>query len=188
MSVVPKNRMMVDQYLAWAERQPGRFELVDGTVCEMSPETAGHAKTKAAVYVALMTATRRHRGRCHVLPDGMTVRIDEMTAYQPDAVVYCGDELDPGAVEIPNPVIVAEVLSRSTRHVDLSTKLTGYLRVPSIVHYLIVDPAQPLIIHHARQAGDAFLTRVVREGTINLDPPGLKISIADLYGALSDEP
>jgi hypothetical protein len=62
------------------------------------------------------------------------------------------------------------------------------LRVLGIVHYLIVDPAQPLIIHHARQAGDAFLARVVREGTIMLDSSGLEISIADMYAALSDEP
>lgn len=83
-------------------------------------------------------------------------------------------------------MIVAEVLSPSTRHVDLSAKLAGYLRVPSIAHYLIVDPAQPLIIHHARQAGDAFVTRVVREGAITLDPPGLEIGIADVYGAPVD--
>ena len=175
--------MTVDQYFAWAERRPGRFELVNGAVYEMSPETAGHAKTKAAVYVALMTAVRRHQVRCHALPDGMTVRIDETTAFEPDAVVYCGEELDAASVEIPNPVIVAEVLSPSTRHVDLSAKLAGYLRVPSIVHYLIVDPVQPLIIHHARQAGDTFLTRVVRDGVIALDPPGMEISIDDVYGA-----
>jgi hypothetical protein len=55
--------------------------------------------------------------------------------------------------------------------------------VTSISHYLIVDPAQPMIIHHARQAGDAFMTRVVREGAIALDPPGIEISIADVYDA-----
>lgn len=185
MNAIPKHRMTVDQYFAWAEGRPGRYELVNGAVCAMSPETAGHAKMKATVYVALMTAIRRHGVRCHALPDGMTVRVDENTAYEPDAVVYCGEELDAAAVEVSNPVIVAEVLSPSTRHVDLSAKLAGYLRVPSIVHYLIVDPAQPLIIHHVRQAGDTFLTRVVRDGVIALDPPGVEISIADIYGALA---
>jgi Uma2 family endonuclease len=175
--------MTVDQYFAWAQGRPGRFELVDGAVHEMSPESAGHAKTKAAVYVALLTAIRRRGVACHVLPDGLTVRIDETTAYEPDAIVYCGEELDPAAIEIRNPVIVAEVLSPTTRHIDLSVKLAGYLRVPSISHDLIVDPAQPLIIHHARQADDTFLTRVVRAGTISLDPPGIEISIAEVYGA-----
>jgi Uma2 family endonuclease len=183
MNTIPKHRMTVEQYLAWAEPRPGRYELVNGAVQEMSPETAGHAKTKAAVYVALMMAIRRHGMSCHALPDGMTVRIDGTTAFEPDAVVYCGEELDAAAVEVPSPVIVAEVLSPSTRHIDLSAKLAGYLRVPSIVHYLIIDPAQPLIIHHVRQAGDAFLTRVVRDGAIALDPPGMEIAVADIYGA-----
>jgi Uma2 family endonuclease len=183
MNAIPQRRITVDEYFAWAERRPGRFELVDGAIYEISPETAGHAKTKAGAYVALMTAIRRQRVPCHALPDGLTVRIDERTAYEPDAIVYCGEELDAASVEIPNPVIVAEVLSPATRHIDLSTKLAGYLRVPSISHYLIVDPAQPLIIHHARQPGDAFLTRVVREGAIALDPPGIEILLADVYGA-----
>jgi hypothetical protein len=28
-----------------------------------------------------------------MLPDGMTVRIDETTAHEPDALVYCGERL-----------------------------------------------------------------------------------------------
>lgn len=80
MNAIPQRRMTVDEYFAWVEGRPGRFELVDGAVYEMSPETAGHAKTKAAVYVALMTAIRRQRISCHVLPDGMIVRIDKTTA------------------------------------------------------------------------------------------------------------
>jgi len=50
--------------------------------------------------------------------------------------------------------------------------LLGIFRVPSIAHYLIVDPVHPLIIHHARQADATFPTRVVRQGPIALDPPG----------------
>jgi Uma2 family endonuclease len=183
MNVISRRRMTVDEYFAWAQERPGRFELADGAVYEMSPESAGHAKTKAAVYVALMTAIRRQGVACHALPDGLTVRIDETTAYEPDAIVYCGDELPAASLEVPNPVIVAEVLSPTTRHIDLSIKLAGYLRVPSILHYLIVDPSQPLIIHRARQADDAFLTQVVRAGTIALDPPGIAISVANVCGA-----
>jgi Uma2 family endonuclease len=186
MNAIHKRRMTVDEYSTWTQGRPGHFELVDGAVVEISPETAGHAKAKAAVYIALLTAIRRRRVPCHVLPDGMMIRIDETTAYEPDALVYCGLELDAASTEVPHPVIVAEVLSPSTRHVDLSAKLAGYFRVPSVAHYLIVDPKQPLVIHHARQIGDTLLTRVVREGAIALDPPGLEIAIADIYGAPVD--
>jgi Uma2 family endonuclease len=53
MTVLAKPRMTVDEYLAWAEGQPRRYELVDGTVHAMAPERPAHAETKLAVHAAL---------------------------------------------------------------------------------------------------------------------------------------
>jgi len=181
MTALPQTRMTVDEYLAWAEERPGRYELRDGAVFAMSPESAGHAERKAAVHAALLAGIRARRLVCYALPDGMTVRIDDTTAYEPDALVYCGTKLPRSAVEVPNPVIVVEVLSPSTCHIDLSAKLADYFRLPSVVHYLIVDPEKPRIIHHARAGGDTILTRIVSEGSIRLDPPGLEIAVAEIY-------
>jgi Uma2 family endonuclease len=190
MTALPQTRLTVDEYLAWAEGQPGRYELCDGTVYAMSPEGAGHAKVKFAVQTALAQGIRARGLPCHMLPDGMTVRVDAATAYEPDALVYCGQEVAPSALEIPDPVIVVEVLSPSTRRIDASpssrridtsTKLVGYFRLPSVAHYLIVDPMQPLILHHTRGTGETILTRIVREGVIALDPPGLELALAEVY-------
>lgn len=181
MTVLTKPRMTVDEFLAWAEDRPGRYELYKGEVYAMSPESVGHTKLKGTVYTALLTAVRERRIPCHVLTDGATVRVDDTTAYEPDALVYCGQELTPTALEVPNPVIVVEVLSPTTRQFDVSIKLVGYFRLPSVAHYLIVDSSQPLILHHSRGPADGILTRVVTEGTIALDPPGLKLAMADVY-------
>jgi Uma2 family endonuclease len=181
MIALTKPRMTVDEYLAWVEGQPGRYELVDGAVHAMAPERAAHAETKLAVHIAFHTGIKQRQLPCHVLPDGMTVRIDDLTAYEPDASVYCGAKLSASAIEVTNPIVVVEVLSPSTQHIDLSAKLAGYFRLPSVVHYLIVDPDQPLIIHHTRSNGDSILTRIVRDGTLVLDPPGLELALADLY-------
>jgi Uma2 family endonuclease len=181
MTALPNLRMTVDEFIAWAQEQPGRYELLDGAVFAMSPEGAGHAEKKAAVHAALLAGIRARRLPCHALPDGMTVRIDEATAYEPDALVYCGSKLPSAAIEVPNPVIVVEVLSPSTRHIDLSAKLADYFRLPSVAHYLIVDPEKQRIIHHARATGKEILTRIVTEGSIKLDPPGLEFAVADIY-------
>ena len=170
MSAVPKVRMTVDEYLAWAVGQPGRYELLDG-----------NAEKKAAVHAALLGDIRARGRPCHPLPDGMTIRIDDATAYEPDAVVYCGDKLASSAVEVPNPMIVVEVLSPSTRHIDLSAKLADYFRLPSVAHYLIVDPDKPRIVHHARSAGDTILTRIVSDGSVKLDPPGIELTMSAVY-------
>jgi Uma2 family endonuclease len=181
MTAVPKTRMTVDEYLAWAMEQPGRYELLDGAVIAMSPEGAGHAEKKAAVHAALLAGIRARGLGCYALPDGMTVRIDGVTAYEPDALVYCGAKLASAAVEVPNPIIVVEVLSPSTRHIDLSAKLADYFRLPSVAHYLICDPEKPRIVHHARAAGETILTRIISEGSIKLDPPGIELAMADIY-------
>jgi Uma2 family endonuclease len=183
MTALPRHRMTVDEYLAWAEGQPGRFELYAGTVYAMSPERARHGEIKFNVQAALLAGIGRAGLPCHMLPDGMTVRINDSTAHEPDALVYCGLKLPADALEVPNPIIVVEVLSPSTRRIDASLKLAGYFRVPSVAHYLIVDPDQPLIIHHARESQDTILTHIVREGTVKLDPPGLELVLSEVYGA-----
>ena len=183
MSALPQKRMNVDEFLAWAEGRSGRYELFRGSVYAMTPERAGHAEVKFAVQTALADAIRAHRLPCHMLPDGMTVRIDDATAHEPDALVYCGPRLAPSSLEVPNPVIVVEVLSPSTRHVDAQMKLAGYFRLPSIAHYLVIDPDKPQVIHHARNDNGSILTRIVSEGALVLDPPGIQLSIADFYPA-----
>ena len=183
MTALPKTRLTVDEYLAWAQEQPGRYELEDGIVHAMSPESAGHARAKFAVQTALAASIRTRGLPCYMMPDGMTVRVDARTAYEPDALVYCGKEVAPSALEIPNPVIVVEVLSPSTKRVDTSKKVGGYFRLPSVAHYLIVDLEGRVILHYTRSAGDTILTRIVRDGTIALDPPGLELAVADVWGA-----
>ena len=185
MTALTMEHMTVDEFLAWAEGRPGRYELFRGVVYAMTPERAAHAEMKLAVKMALVSGIRERRLPCHVLPDGMTVRVDDTTAHEPDALVYSGPRLAPSAIEVPNPVIVVEVLSPSTRHIDAQIKLAGYFRLPSVAHYLVVDPDKPLIIHHARASDDSILTRIVREGSITLDPPGLELALADVYGAAS---
>jgi hypothetical protein len=138
MSALPEGKLTVDEYLAWAEGRPGRYELHAGTVYAMAPERSGNARLKFAVQAALLSAIREAGLVCHMLPDGMTVRIDRHTAHEPDALVYCGERLPDTAIEVPNPVVVLEVLSPSVRHIDASAKLAGYFGLgkrPALSHH-----------------------------------------------------
>jgi Uma2 family endonuclease len=181
MAALPKHKMTVDEYLAWAEGRPGRFELYAGVVYAMAPERAGQVQVKYAVQTALLAGLRRAGVPCHMLADGMTVRIDQDTAHEPDALVYCGQGLPASAVEVPNPVIVVEVLSPSTRHIDASAKLAGYFRIATVQHYLIVDPDKRRAVHHARSEGDVIATRIISDGRLLLDPPGIELNIEEFF-------
>ena len=180
---LPAHRMTVDEYLAWAEDNPGRYELDGGWVVAMSPERTRHAEVKFAAQTALRDAIRQAGVPCRMLPDGMTVRVDDHTAFEPDALVYCGERLPPDAVEVPAPVVVVEVLSPSTRGVDTGLKAVGYLRVPSIQHYLLVEPGQHMVVYHRRTGPGTFETTLVPRGPLRLDPPGLELDVASFFAS-----
>jgi len=182
MASAPLKRMTVDEFLAWAETQPGRrFELVHGQPVAMSPERARHANAKHAAARALEKGIERAKLPCHVFPDGMTVRVDDETAFEPDALVYCGARIDGDQIDVPNPIVIVEVVSPSSKEHDTGAKLAGYFQVPSVRHYLIVDPLGRLIIHHARQDDATILTRIHTDGAIDLTPPGLALALADVF-------
>ena len=185
MSVQPKAgleaRMSVDEFLVWSEGRPGQYELVDGAVFAMSPQRAVHARVKYRVQRALDRAISAGSLSCEMFPDGMVVRVDAETSFEPDALVRCGDRLADHAMEAEDPLIVVEVLSPSTRHVDTGTKLLGYFRLPSVQHYLILDTERRTVIHHRRGAGELIETRIAASGELFLDPPSLTIGVESLF-------
>jgi len=61
---------------------------------------------------------------------------------------------------------------------DLGAKLQGHFALPSLQHYLVIDPDRPLLIHHKRGTGDAIETRIVNSPSLRLDPPGLNVELA----------
>ena len=122
---IAKPRLTTDDFLAWTQGQPGRWELHHGEALAMSPERLGHADVKFAVQTALKAAIRQAGVPCRMVPDGVTVRVDEGNAYEPDALVYCGGRASRDVVEITNPVIVVEVLSPGTRRYDTGAKFAG---------------------------------------------------------------
>jgi Uma2 family endonuclease len=78
-------------------------------------------------------------------------------------------------------VVIVEILSPPTGRKGQGRELADYFRLPSVARYLIIDPDDVLVIHHQRH-GEDILTRILREGTITLDPPGIEVKVAEIYG------
>lgn len=170
--------MTADEFLDWAMNQPegAHYELAGGEIIAMAPERVSHARAKFRVARRLDDAIAAAGVNCEAFVDGPAVVVDEHTVYEPDALVRCGPALDGSVVRISDPVIVVEVLSRSTRGRDTGAKLADYFRLPSVHHYLIVRAEDRVIIHHARSADGSVLTRVLHDGPILLDPPGITLT------------
>jgi len=173
--------MTVDEFLHWIEGREGRWELFEGELVEKRPERPAHTETKREVASALKSAIRNLGAPCHVTKDGSIVRISANSAFEPDGVVYCSPRVPSEAVEIPEPVVVVEVLSDATAARDQGPKLSGYFSVPSVAHYLVLDPERRTVTHHWRSQGGLIETRVLTEGPLRLDPPGIAFFVEEMF-------
>jgi len=182
MTALPKIKMKVPQFLEWGDGREGKFELVNGEIIMMSPERVRHNLVKGAAYRALDDAVAEANLPCTVYTDGMTVVIDEDTARVPDAAVQCVEQ-DQDSLILDAPIIVVEVLSPSTERDDTGVKLVEYFSVPSIFHYLIVDPVKAVVVHHARAGAGPIQTRILSDGIVDLSPPGMSVAVKRFLGS-----
>jgi Uma2 family endonuclease len=185
--------MTVAAFLEWATRRPEgeRWELIEGQPVPtrgptpahaMAAETVTHARIKRRIDHALTAALAKGDHRCEVFVSGPKVQIDADTAFEPDVVVSCVEI--PEGLLVPEPLIVVEVLSTSTRDRDFTIKLAGYASLTSVVHYLLVETRRRLIVHHHRAVGEPeFRTSIARSGILRLEPPGLDLDLDTIYAA-----
>ena len=177
-----RTEFTADEFIAWALGQAtGRFELDNGAVVAMAPERVDHTRAKRNATIALHHAIGARSLPCEVLPDGASVRVNERTVYEPDALVRCGPLSPGGALEVSDPVVVVEVVSPSSRGVDTGAKLAAYFSLASVRHYLIVDTDKRVAIHHHRDGKGEIGVRILADGQLSLDPPGLTIDVRDLF-------
>jgi Uma2 family endonuclease len=179
----PQTRMTADDFIAWSlERPEGeRYELANGVVLRMASERLHHAFVKGRVFLALTRAAEAAGLRCDIMPDGMAVRIDDRTVYEPDAALRVGPRLDLDVTSYDDPLVVVEILSPSTKALDAGTKLTDYFRLPTLRHYLIVRIDRPTVVHHVRASDGTLQTRIVAAGEIRLDPPGISLAVSAFF-------
>lgn len=178
----PETPMSREEFLAWVEQQPaGRFERIDGIVVAMAPERASHNLRKGSVRDALRRALKEAGlTSCQVFGDGMTVQV-ENSDFEPDALLRCGPLLPGDATRISDPLVLVEVVSPDSGTRDRATKLRAYFKLPSVQHYLIVWPDEQRIVRHSRVPNDEVATQVFVSGEIRLDPPGVTMTVEEVY-------
>ncbi len=181
-ALLPTSRMTNDEFLAWsAQQERGKYELIDGIVIMQQNQRWAHVEAKTTIFDALRLAIKQSGVSYFAVPDGQGVRIREGRTFEPDALVAPLPKPAPDALSIDDPIIVVEVLSPSTAQIDVTVKLKGYFEVPSVQHYLIVDPDGRTITHHKRTSGPALETRILDAGLLQLDPPGITLDVGALF-------
>jgi Uma2 family endonuclease len=187
MSERATKQMTVDEFLVWAEGREGKWELHDGRPVAMAPERAVHARVKTHAGAALLLALRRAGAECGVYTDGLSVRVKRRRVFVPDLVVICPPAPEED-LETSTPLVVVEVLSPSTASYDHGLKLEGYFSLSSLAHCLLLDTDRRVVIQHSRGREGVIETRMLHEGPVLLDPPGIVLEVDEFFGGAKRVP
>jgi Uma2 family endonuclease len=181
MNVQPALRMDKSAFLAWAQAQEGRFELVERRVVMMVGGSKAHALVASRLARALWA--RLDLERWVVLGSDLAVDLGPESLRYPDAVVDVvggGSELTATA-----PALIAEVLSPSSATLDLGDKAAEYLRLPSLHAYVVLAQDEPKAWVWVRGpqgfgAGPQVLTGA--DAVIRVAALGIELPLAEIYG------
>lgn len=146
----------VEDYLDQEQVALTKSEYVDGWVRGMTGGSVRHNIVKTN---CLFHLKRQLLGQtCRPFDSDMKLRIRwgcETRFYYPDLQVVCESQ-PPTAVFQGLPVLIIEVLSPSTRQLDLDEKMRAYLRIPSLQCYVVLEQHQPEAIVMRRTDAEFF--------------------------------
>ena len=81
----------------------------------------------------------------------------------------------------PTPLLFVEVLSPGTAYQDVGIKLLDYFTLPSVQHYLILNPVICTLQHFSRNATGNTDEKTYTSGRLTLTPPGITISVEEIF-------
>ncbi|MCI0661418.1 MAG: Uma2 family endonuclease [Acidobacteria bacterium] len=152
MSVQPKHKYSVEEYLELDRKSEARLEYWHGEVFDMSGVSPEHDAIEGNVYHYLR---QRMEGRkCRAFLANMRIKVPGAPPYRyADLSALCGQPLYEtiGGLEIlTNPSLIVEILSESTEAYDRGDKFTYYKSIPSFCEYLLIAQHRPHITHFIR--------------------------------------
>jgi Uma2 family endonuclease len=173
--------MTVDEFLQWEDGTDTRYELVNGFVVAMAPPAPPHGRLATALGGEIRAALRS-RPHCGIYSESGIARSDrDDTCYVADLAVTCDPPQHDDRL-IRNPVLIVEILSRSTTAFDRHTKVPDYRRISSVQEILLID-TETVFAEVLRRDGEHWITEIVQgpAATLSLASIPLAIPMAELY-------
>ena len=137
---LPHGRPLTKADLADVPEDGHRYELIDGTLIVSPAPKVRHQRAVRELMRLLLPVTA---GDLELLTAPLDVALADDTVIQPDIVIARRADLTEHDLSGP-PVLAIEVLSPSTRGVDLLLKRERLERA-GCAHYWVVDPDEPAI-------------------------------------------
>jgi Uma2 family endonuclease len=179
-------RYTLAEYLQREARAKDRHEYYNGIITKLPMSKGTHNIIVANVSAELIFAFRINDKDYTVLGSQQLVYLPELNfSLYPDVVVVaevpqCWDKNE---VLLINPILIVEVLSRSTKKYDRTDKFDEYKTLTSFKEYVLIDPDKCQVETRFREAPDLWRDTVYKNiaDTIHLKSVGCTLDMGLIY-------
>lgn len=171
----------LDEFLDWESRQPERWEFVDGQLRMMAGGTVDHAQIAANIIAALRPRLRGSDCRAVGSDLKLLVRATGRSFY-PDIMVRCG-HANGSEEAVDDPLVLFEVLSKSTAEYDLTKKRKAYQTLSALRMIVYVSQDRPHVHVVVRDQDGRWEDDDIEslDATLSLSPLDVSLTLAEIY-------
>ena len=147
------------EYLDFEAKSKIKREYMDGEIFSMAGGTRKH--NLATTNISTELNIRLRETDCEVYASDFRVKIREGHHVYPDVAVACNRILtENNETTLLNPVVIFEVLSKSTEKRDRGDKAEDYFRLDSLKDYVLVSQYRVRVEHYAKQTNNEWTLKI----------------------------
>lgn len=181
MRTAVQTNVSVADYLEMERHSDVKHEFIYGNVIEMAGTSYLHYRITKRVG-RLFDDLLIDKG--YESASEMRVEPEKRAAFlYPDVAVIMPVLQQDASLYIQQPILIAEVLSPSTRTYDSVDKFIQYKKLESLQYYLLIDTEKQLVIFYERTTDDEWPSSFFTQPAEIIELPllGISISLKDIY-------
>ena len=173
-----------EEYLELEEKAEYKSEYRDGEIIPMTGGTTNHNKIALNFAANLKFGLKKQNYDVYIGDVRLWIPRYRQHTY-PDIMVIQGEPIYTGAntTTVMNPLLIAEVLSKSTSNYDQSDKFMYYRSIPEFKEYILINQYQYHVMQYVKtDDGKWIFTELQSESDILiLETIDFQITLSDLY-------
>ncbi|MEG4147384.1 Uma2 family endonuclease [Microcoleus sp. Pol12B5] len=173
-----------DEYRELEESAEFRNEYRDGEIVKMTGGWINHSQIIGNIYAFLKSALRGKNARSFMSDLRLWIPRYRRGAY-PDVMVVEGELVytEGRKDEILNPVLIVEVLSKSTKDFDREDKFRFYRSIPEFREYVLVNQSEFLVAQYIKTESNEWLFREYEgeSAILSFASVEVQMSMLDIY-------
>ncbi len=179
-----------EEYLKLEEAADYKSEYRDGEIVPMTGGTTNHNKIALNFAANLKFALREQSYDIYIGDVRLWIPRYRQYTY-PDVMVIQGEPLytGTGTTTVMNPLLIVEVLSKSTKNYDQGDKFLYYRSIPEFKEYILIDQTRYHVMQHTKTLDGKWLLteHESEEAALELNTIEFQISFSNIYERINFE-